>query len=376
MHRDYIKFLDSTEDQFLKAFKGNFGDRIFELVMADFIGKKFQLRERPKEHKKNGISMPDLEFVHNNKLYYLECTTRNTSLIDRYVYEHNELDVYFEIADLLYKKYEELKRENAVWEQSGWHTYGVIFEIYHRRLDEKERKSVGLLMQQLKVDNVDDLIVKLAEWIDFNKRIYNGFRDILPLELVHKLEQRIIPVSLVKLDLFDANHLNFIIKSLVLKILEKVLKGSYFSHKMPVIIAISLSLLPDSMDTVVAINYCHNLESLLSKELKEVLNSSVYSQEEIKKILKNMKYLYAIIVDSSWYNWFPDILEKEHHKKLFPDGYGNSYRVIYNINLAEDINCDINILDSLIKNGAILSLTSENNGCDIFTKLPLLQQDT
>jgi hypothetical protein len=81
---DNISYLDRTADDFLEDFPGSYGQRLFELVMCDFFRKNgFLLKERTDDEKKYG-KLPDLEFIDGDQKYYVEVTTRNSSLLKEY----------------------------------------------------------------------------------------------------------------------------------------------------------------------------------------------------------------------------------------------------------------------------------------------------
>ncbi|MCW8452521.1 hypothetical protein, partial [Legionella quinlivanii] len=65
------------------------------------------------------------------------------------------------------------------------------------------------------------------------------------------------------------------------------------------------------------------------------LSGLIKNQLEIKKnhydFEASLQNLYAIILDTCWYNWLPSIAIERYGAK-FNDGYTNNYACLYNAN--------------------------------------------
>lgn len=96
----YEPYLDLTRKAFQNSFQRQYGERVFELVMANFFDSKFKLIERGKKDELD--SFPDLEFEFNANRYYVECTTRDSTLISDYVKAISNFDDYFAVAKIFF----------------------------------------------------------------------------------------------------------------------------------------------------------------------------------------------------------------------------------------------------------------------------------
>ena len=203
-------------------------------------------------------------------------------------------------------KYEELKKKDPIW-KGGWLSVGIaVFQ----NISESEKRNVERVMKDLEIETPNNLMIELEEWIYLSQCIYHQFQDLLPRELVEKIKNCIMPITVCRNGNADREYLKFLVKGVALKLIEK-LKRSYFEENVPVILSISLATLPDHLSTVAVMINVDGIQDLLIDELSNIINNGKYSQNEIKKFSENIKYLYAIIIDTSWYNWFPEIVEKE-----------------------------------------------------------------
>lgn len=140
--------------------------------------------------------------------------------------------------------------------------------------------------------------------------------------------------------------LNFLAKSIALIILDK-LKNDYFNKDNPGIIAISTAMLNPSL----MFFSTQELSSYLKENLPKLLNELVRNEEK-EKILNNQKNLYAVLIDTTTYNWFPEVA-KEHYGANFPEGYDNCYLVINNLSFS---GAHERILNSLVPYSIEMSL--------------------
>lgn len=352
LYKEFIQHLDIGEKQFLSKFKTEFCQCFFELVMANFLSEKFALQKRSDKEQRvkkgKDKSMPDLKFIFNNKLYFMECTSRYTTLVDRHLKNIGTFNLLFELAEIFSTVYEKMKIENP-YIQGSWHRETAVHQTLDK-MDAKEKSAVTELMQKLEIKDVNDLVIEFNNWIEFYQELYWEFKEILSEEIIKKIEKIIAPIFLVKHGIYGDGSLNFLIKSLAVKILEK-LGMTYFKEKKSIVLAISLSILPNAMKNNAAMEEAArmgiNIGELLLVELNNIMNDGRYTKEKIKELSEKVKYLYAILIDANWYNWFPNIVEEQFDAK-FPNGHKNCYRIIYNQNLAQDIDFDHGIFDALI----------------------------
>lgn len=335
----FKKIMDVPEEKFLESFPGNFMQRIFELAMADFISKRFDLKER-KPLLSNSEDTVDFKFSYNGKLYFMECTTRNSSLLDKFFELLFQLDPYLEVAKIFREKLNECEKEWHYMTQPVWNNY----------LTQEEK---GRIIEKLSLNPTDrDLAIKIDErvylalideWVYLALYVMQDFSYILPEEILEKLKEVFPNPNLSRSE--DGVKLSrFLIDSLALKIIEK-LKKPYFEEGTPVIISISLSTLPYGLFT-------HSFfKNNLIEKLPETINNVIERDKLDSNTIKdNMKNLYAIIIDTTWYNWHPDIMEK-FGSANFPGEIKNCYQIIYNKNISP------NMSEKFIFNGMV---TEEN----------------
>lgn len=342
----FIKYLDSTEKKFVASFAGSYRASVFELVMANFISKKFDLIERI---KRDGL--PDLEFVFNGKSYFLECTTRNSSLMDKFAEHLPDFDCYHEIANIFDAKCKELKEVRSLWKHNQW--VPMIEQLWWElSAEQKDIISSKLACLHGEIKNHSQILDKIKTWMIYNLDAYYNFKEILPNELSEKLG---VIVPLIRTPDIPV-YMSFLVRSIAQQIIDK-LKNLYAGEGVPLVISISLATLPDYMLTPLV------LEEFFSKnmqiQLQEKLNEVAKSKEEMKKILENIKNLYAVIIDVTWYNWFPEIAAE--YGARFNGDKKNCYLVIYNTSISKNLCHDEHIFDSLISKRIDLSLSVESD---------------
>lgn len=343
----FVKYLDLSKEEFFSGFTGNHRSRIYELAMACFINDSFELIQRPDKAKQLKVGdLADLEFKYNGKTYFLECTIRSTSRLDQYIKSFSHSDNFFKIAEILHQKHKKLVVLDRIWERTNWCSEAVFL-----RLTAQEKEIIKNLALPLNVEDSGEFIEYLEKRVVFIQGIYWDYKNILDMD-IKEIEEYIIPTFIVEKGLFKPNHLKFLVGSIALKILEK-LEKPYFSKNIPTIISVSLASVASAMDTVMALSYCKNLDKLLLDELNSCINSGRYTEEKVSNLSKRLKSLYAIIIDYSWYNWFPDIAV-EKLGGHFPEGYNNCYHIIYNTNLSGNLSYDESIFASSINTSYFL----------------------
>lgn len=359
-------YLDSSEKAFISSFADNYQKSIFELVMAEFLAQKqkHSLITRSNNKKSNSDGEADLAFINQSNDYFLECTTRNSSLMDIYVEQLIDFDRYLKIAKIFHRRNKELHDSG----EHGWNACWITMaEQVWYRLELNQQQSIINTIKTTSTFKLEDtfsshplhpprwLFIKLEEWVDLNQYAWFYFRDLLPSILTKKIKP-ILPLA--KSD--DMGKvIPFLIKSIVMMMIRKLDKP-YFEKNIPVILALSLSTLPDFMSPTGAFNQFELIAKSIAKELQENISNYVKNEESLKKIRENLKSLYAVIIDTTWYNWFPEIVEEKHQAK-WSGGCKNCYIIIYNTRISKSIPHDHKIFTCTIMNEIDLPLTIDHN---------------
>lgn len=311
----YEKFVGSADNlldifpqEFTNAFSCNYMERIFELVIAGFLSNKIgnlKIREIKE-------SLPDLELIHNEKKYFVECTTRATSFMDRYAELLPDFDKYFKIAKLFYEKNKTLKIPE-------WY-FGPVIEQIWSHFTTEEQIEIKKIFGSIETNEHNFYPTKFKEWIFYNRYALLYFRDLISNNIVNALKTISLPESLGESKEHIEATKNHIIKCIAQEILSKLTK-KYFSQGTPIVLALSMAQMPQLIHPRI---FFHN--ELLKEKLQNYLSAAVIKEEKYRKNIEN---LYAILIDTTWYNWFPKIAQRSYGVK-FPDGYENYYGIIYN----------------------------------------------
>lgn len=293
--------------------------------------------------------MPDLEFCYNKKTYYLEATTRDSTILIDYIIKHlPRFDDHFEIAKIFHQANEDFKEKRPGWQQE-WHWSIYVYQEVWRSLDSTKqdfiKEKLQLSTQYLEGKHLEEF----TEWVAHSQIITADFEIILPEIIKQKLSE-------IKLNGFldsggvKINHLpssnnsdrvNFqkiLARLAAQSIIDKINK-EYFESDTPVIIACSLSLMQDYKMMCSAKELIEGIYRFLPETLIQV-----YQEKNLELPIKNFEKLYAVIIDTSWYNWAPEIAGAS-----MPTGYDNCYGIIYNTNLSAEV--------------------SKNNNADLFGNL-------
>jgi hypothetical protein len=320
--------LDSSPQTFTKNLPTQFWQNIFELVMTNLFSKNFSLKTK--------TLPPDLEFNYLQNTYFVECTARASSLLDRYDNLLPVFNDFFETSMLFLQKNELMKSQFEAW-TNPWYLEPSIQQLWHE-MDEKEK---NFIIEKLDTTDEKEIIEKINNWVFLNRYIGIYFIDIAPEIIIQKLTAINIPLNMIS---HEEDDIYFRAQCIALMICSK-LEKDYFHQNKPGIIAISLSMLSPSICS----NNLDRVIEYLLKTFHMTLNIAMKNKphEIQQKILNGLNNLYAIIIDDCWYNWFPDVVRNLHGAK-FPPGYDNSYWVIYNEQLIEDPTYDSDIFKSLI----------------------------
>ncbi|HAT8773718.1 hypothetical protein [Legionella pneumophila] len=354
LYNQYSSYLDSTENTFLSSFSDNYQQKIYELITAEFINKQFKLNKRIV--LKQGE--PDLEFTHNSILYYLECTTRNSSLMDQYINQLDKFNACLKAARIFHDCNKKLIDNGEFGWGASWE---VMMEQLWYELSMKEQQQI---IELLKLDATFEgkqisatcimapswVFETLRNWIDINWYAMHYFRNLLPNILKRKLKRILSPYGQ------DTKELpNFLVKSIV-KLMVGKLKKPYFDKNTPVILALSLSTLPDFMSVVPAFRNFEAMAQSIANEIKKNIGDYLDPNDDKDKICNNLKSLYAIIIDTTWYNWLPEIVEQKHGAVWNNPKLKNCYIILYNTGISESIPHEQHIFSSIIENSIDINL--------------------
>lgn len=340
----YIKYLDAQKSDFQSNFIDTYGESVFELVMADFVHKKFSLNERTDDIKIKG-NLPDLCFTFNGNEYLMECTTRDSFLVKDYIEDLDNFNTYIDIAKVFYDA--NLRDLEKGYTRGEW--WFVPVNSFHN-MEKEERLYIE---EKLGFKNftgwatADDKLKIFLTWLDNTRQILTGFNKILPINTLEKLASVGLSERVgVSWDGEDQEIFNKILAKFIAQCLLSKLGKKYFSYDKPVIISISLSLLVDLKIISDANLMIANIYRYLPMAIQDLLESKKENgsyKYNINIINKAMKFLYAIIIDTTHYNWFSNI-----PKNGIPVEYNNCYGVIYNAYFSKDINSEARIFDDII----------------------------
>jgi hypothetical protein len=416
-----IVFLESEVDMHENT--ADFLQKFFELVMVEFVKNTqdfnlhLPLKDNCKPHKKP--SLHDIEFCHKGKVYFLECTSRATSLVDKYIELRSYLNNYLKIASIFHKKHNDLKEQHPIWANSEWHFPGIVKQLLS--YFSGEQKQVLLAeYQKINSDNsevtMELFLAKINDWIYLNKYVYLNFPEILPKSLINDLRTVNLLVTRhgPEEDQDSLNNFyNHLAKCVAQKIVDKLIK-EYCRKNTPVILAISLvtmkdfrmisspqilfegitktlnerlgeavkaslegfdlvlmSDMPDKIEkNKLYVKVLNNKIQYIAAEMKlidaitvddlgkgndfsipdilsgllalkedillvtskrghtlpEKFKSESLKEKHISHLMDGVKNLYAIVIDTTWLNWFP---EKDRNK--------NYYGIIYNSKMEEKL---------------------------------------
>lgn len=323
-----ISYLGTSEKDFINSLPNEYNQNIFELVMAEFISKKFKLNKR-----NNKIGVSDIEFDHDGITYFLECTSRTTSKIDQYCEFTIDFNSYYTAAEVVFNKAQRLKRE-------CWYQYIPM------NLTNEEKLKIKTIFGLNANITTDSAIEKLENWINITQYVSCYFSEFMLPEVIKKLKAIDFPLyTYPKRKNVLQEDREFLVKCIAQLILDK-LEKSYHKTTTPVIVAISLNSLFESLHANTFSPFITDIEKILPNKLKEIANEKANKkQKKIECYRNSLSNLYAILIDTYYYNWIPEIAKKKFNACM-PEN-GNFYTVIYNSNSSHFKQKNIKIFDSL-----------------------------
>lgn len=349
----YKAYVDISDIAFERGFMNNYGEKVFELVMADFINKKYSLKDRTEEVKDD--SSPDFIFSHNSKEYYLECTTRAPSFLFHYMTSLEDFDKFYTIASIFNDKNKEFTSSRKNWNYRWCSKIDSIQQSFWRSLNQDEKDKIWGLFKVKKDEMTPDLlppqfIRQFFEWIDYNSNMLISHKDLIPEDILIKLQAIELPSAIYSSGREEETYRDSLSRAVAQSIIEKLYKD-YLKHDKPVIISISLSLINNIRMIRGAKELIDGILTSLQENIRIVLSEKNLSESEFNLRIKN---LYAIVIDTSWYNWYPNI-NKEH----MVSGYDNCYGVVYNTDISAEIKCvsDRGIFNDIVPYISSISLS-------------------
>lgn len=291
----YMSYLDSSEQEFNKGLKLNFVSRVFELIIAKLIDNSgFKLITNPNQikNRKNKNDCPDLYFDES----FIECRLNNSSFIYDWDRLLPKFDNYCSVLHQI------LKIRNIQGYEYPCITIAQTWPLITKAQLENFAETLDCSLIE-----VHD---KLNNWVLLNHHIRCYWDNFVPEETQSKLEQLNIKRTSSRAIDYD-----FLGKRVILSLFEKLSK-SYFQGTRKGYVAISTTFLIPGLhlsesETIRLISY---LSDNYIKLCSEVMSDD--SKYDRNKVVTGVGNLLGVVLDTNWYNWFPDIL-KEHCQSHF-----------------------------------------------------------
>lgn len=319
-----LTYMDASAEKIIDKIRGNYSTIVVELGMFHLLkDHSFDLIARNNSIKKKNKASNNPDFLFNSKEdeHYFECTTRASSLIDFFFKLLPKFESYLLVAQLFAKKHDDLK---TIYTELGNAFWSTSIEVLSHEFNEAEKQSV---VTTLGFDNFKKAKNDFITWVYYVRYACMYHKGIITPSLINDLKQIDFPIGSI-----DGNQdtmaqsLKHAAKCVAQAMIDKMSKD-YFQNDRPVTLAISFSLKSDFLTVPCPMELMSYLKTHLSEILKD--------QAEIKKIkydiAGSLTNLYAIILDTCWYNLLPTIAIERHAAK-FIDGFTNNYACLYNAN--------------------------------------------
>jgi hypothetical protein len=315
--------------------------------MANLISKKFSLAIKNQEDV-------DLIMMYFNQKYYFECATRSPSQMDKFYELLPDFDQYHRVAEILKNKHDKLIQQSLLINTACY--LDIITPLIWNEMDNDEKLKVKEIFTPLGASTEKDIISKINDWIYFNRYACLYFRDLIPEDLWKKYKDIDFPINSLPGRSNQINDCIFALDRIVEKIIDK-LKKQYFDENLPVVLAISITTFPEIIPVAPISFFIETIIDHLPWKLTQAINQS----QDSKKLEKNAKNLFAVLIDTTWYNWFPSIAKRKHNAS-FPTGIDNYYAVVYNEHCSHMSQDNMQkIFDDLVSITATLPLSAQNN---------------
>lgn len=325
-------------DREVQAIKNpdNYTQTLFELAAFRFLKhhNNFELLKRPDEKKEEikkctASNYPDFEFFYDDQLHYFECTTRTPSLMDQFF--KIPFATFFKVARDFEKKHEVLKR-NEILRNLGNTLWETSIECISNEFSEEEKNQIAKLMES------EDFISskeKFLIWIERISYACTFFPEFVHEDLLKKLNAIDFPKELCGTEELS---LPYTITNIAQSLVDKI-KKNYCNQEIPVTIAISLALNRDIFKNITNEKIFLNLiQNTLLTQVKKQLGD---------KLSSHFKNLYAVIIDTCWYGWFPEVKSQKAYKDYISTNIciynANNELVKNNIKIYEKIPLEVSI---------------------------------
>ncbi len=308
----------------------------FELVMFDFIDSHTNLIKSEQE-KKNGNNKksdkPDFIFKENGETHYMECTSNTSGLFDKFLEIKSGLNDYINAATVLHENFKE--KQILYPNRNNTPLYSAFLRNAVYELDpEKKCYFIACLSQATDVQtgiSLKEAIEIFEEYTDIIRYACLYYKVLIDPDILSKLEKIEFPIGSHLTDGNDSVLMKeFLTRSIARSIIEKA-KKVYFRKETPVTLAITFALRAEfTLHALVQEQLVPYLKENLNTYIREELSKEKdnHARDELERAIKN---LYAIIIDSTTYNWVPDIAEQRHGAQ-FKSENKNCYICIYNEN--------------------------------------------
>lgn len=306
-----LPYADMTKKSSYNSFPGNYLSKVFELAIFKLLKEtqKFELCSKKPEP-------PDFIFLHDSNEHYLECVTSTSSLMDKFFEKLPKFSHYVNVSEFFDRANKKRAKEYGAGFENALHSAAISILIHE--LDVNQLLVIKELAQVTTTKAAEDDFIF---WIYLMRYSRLFFRDLLSETVLDGLRRINLPEGLCGDQSHDKMAANFILNNLARSIVDKSNKNYFKYSDKPITLAISFSLGRDFLSIPNLENMmcfiCQNLKQAILKQKKKILDNEVFNN------------LYAIIIDCSWYNWFPEIAIKRHNAQ-FPDNFNNCYGCIYN----------------------------------------------
>ncbi|HEX4045122.1 MAG TPA: hypothetical protein VHZ76_05595 [Gammaproteobacteria bacterium] len=194
-YHEYKNNIDTKMEVFVKNFPNECFSRMFELAMADLKSQKYVLKSR--DLSVESVSLPDLDC----DLYFTECTTMVTSIMDKWDKMLIDFDKYIRIMKVFFNKLPINKQtgSNAVWYYDG-----SIRKIWDSYLSAEEKYYISHELIFLNIKN-NQIVDVLCDWIFKNRYACFYFSNIIPEKILNDLRQLGLVTSSIANEKIDYN---------------------------------------------------------------------------------------------------------------------------------------------------------------------------
>ncbi|MFO3210882.1 hypothetical protein SC371_09700 [Legionella pneumophila serogroup 2] len=304
-------YSDLTINAAYNSFPANYQSKVFELAIFGYLKNTQNLSLSSRDNP----LPPDFTFLHDSYQHQVECVTRTSSLMDNFFKMLPDFNKFLAITYTLKKA----NQTRIDFYQSG---FDCIFtepaiKVLFSELPSTELDQIKGILQISTLKMAEE---KFIDWAYVLRYAYLFFKDCLPNSIILELEKINFPRSLCGDHTHDKKTNDFMLNGIINAISDKAKKAYFREPNKPITLAISFALTRN----FISIPNPANIMEIISQKLKQVISGSQMNSD-----VNCFQNLYAIIIDTCWYNWFPKIATKRHNAQ-FPNGFNNCYGCLYN----------------------------------------------